>query len=114
MEKRSLGTKATRAVIVSTLFLRSYFYKEKNGIHVSDLGKAVYKTLATYVPEILSESLTREMEKDLEGIAIDISKQKEVLEKAKKIVKNVCDLFKEKEEEIGKSFFEALEKMRNK
>jgi DNA topoisomerase-1 len=112
LEKRSLGTKATRAVIVSTLFLRKYLYKQKDGIHVSSLGMAVYKTLSTYVPKILDETLTREIEEQLEEIAQDPKKKDAVIDKTKEILKDVCKAFKEKEEEIGISFINAIKEMR--
>ncbi|MEM4295447.1 MAG: DNA topoisomerase I [Candidatus Anstonellales archaeon] len=112
LEKRGLGTKATRAVIVSTLFLRKYLFKQKDGIHVSALGIAVYRTLADHVPNILNESLTREIEEDLEEIAKDPNKKAAVIEKAKAIITDACKAFKERELEIGTTFFDAIRSMR--
>ncbi len=112
LEKRNLGTKATRAMIVSTLFLRRYFVKEGYALRVSELGLAVYQTLSKYVPEILNEALTREIELKLEEVTQDPKKQRDVVEETEKLIRKVSDEFKANEEEIGKSLLEGLSKVK--
>ncbi|MFH1221884.1 MAG: DNA topoisomerase, partial [Candidatus Micrarchaeota archaeon] len=60
LEKRHLGTKATRAAIVDTLFRRGY----ANGapIEVTEFGLKVDEVLKKYAPEILDEELTKKIE----------------------------------------------------
>ncbi|MCK4714582.1 MAG: DNA topoisomerase I, partial [Candidatus Aenigmarchaeota archaeon] len=61
MEELNLGTKATRAGILQTLYDRAYI-KEKS-IQVTDLGEAVVSALEKHSPEIISVELTRKFDK---------------------------------------------------
>jgi DNA topoisomerase I len=72
MEKEQIGTKATRAEIIGTLFKRNYIIASQNlvGIEVIDLGFAVIEAMKKYVPNIVSTDFTRAMENDLEKIEI--------------------------------------------
>ncbi len=66
MEKESIGTKATRADVISTLVSRGYV---SGGLmEVTDLGLSVADALRRFSPSILSTKLTREMEEELEKI----------------------------------------------
>ncbi|RME79510.1 MAG: DNA topoisomerase I [Methanobacteriota archaeon] len=114
LEKKGLGTKATRAVVISTLFARRYLFKGPGGIHVTDLGMSVYKILSKHVPEIMSEELTRDIEASLEEITEKPDKQKKVLDKTKKVLTKILEKFREDEKEIGKEFVDALSSMREK
>ncbi|PSH00431.1 MAG: DNA topoisomerase I, partial [Nanohaloarchaea archaeon SW_7_46_7] len=58
LEKRELGTKATRAQIVDRLYDREYI--EGDPIEVTDLGLAIVETLEDHSPAVVSEELTRE------------------------------------------------------
>ncbi len=108
LEKRNLGTKATRAMIVATLFMRRYFVKYGHAIRVSELGLAVFRALSEYVPEILSEELTRHVEEELLEIAEKPKGQEKVLKEVKGLLSDVLKTFKENEEKIGQTFLEAL------
>jgi len=66
MEKEGIGTKATRADIISTLAGRGYVSGES--LEVSDLGLSVVETMARYAPSIISTGLTREIEEKLEAV----------------------------------------------
>ena len=58
LEKKNLGTKATRADIVDKLYDRKYI----NGtqIEVNELGENLIDTLNTYCHNLTSEKLTRD------------------------------------------------------
>jgi DNA topoisomerase-1 len=64
MEKREIGTKATRAQILDILYKRGYITDEK--IRVTPLGLSVVDTLEKYCPEVVSEELTRKFERKME------------------------------------------------
>lgn len=64
MEKENIGTKATRADIISTLVERGYV--EGSSMRVTDLGLAVIEIMEKYVPAIVTTKLTREIEERLE------------------------------------------------
>ncbi len=66
MERENIGTKATRADIISTLVKRGYV--EEGNMRVTELGFAVIKTMEKYAPMIVTTKLTREIEEKLEEI----------------------------------------------
>jgi len=108
LEKKNLGTKATRAVIVSTLFDRDYLTKEGKHILPTEFGEVVREVLKENVPTILDEELTRSLEKKIEGIQEGKMDKEEVIDEAKEIVYNISQEFKEKEEKIGKELLNAF------
>jgi DNA topoisomerase-1 len=103
MEKEQIGTKATRAQIISTLFNRNYIVTSQKffGIEATDLGFAVIETMKKYVPTIVSTDFTRAMEKDLENIEICKSKSFSVIEYAVDNLIEWLTRFKEKEVDRG-------------
>lgn len=68
MEHENIGTKATRADIIATLFKRKYLEQKRGGIEVTDLGFAVVESMRAHVPDIVSTDLTRSMEEQLEKV----------------------------------------------
>ncbi len=107
LEKRRLGTKATRAVVVETLFKRGYIENERS-IRPTPLGVAVEETFQVYLPSILDEEMTRSLELDLEGIQEGRKSVEEVVEKAKAHVVEIAEEFKGKEEAIGKALLKGI------
>lgn len=78
LEKRGLGTKATRSEIVETLYSRGYA-REKS-IEVTELGMRLVETLEKYSPIILDEKMTKKMTKELEKLKF----RKKILKNKKK------------------------------
>ena len=110
LEKKNLGTKATRAAIVETLYSRGYV-REK-AIEVTELGMRMAETLEKYSPIILDEELTREMTKELEEIEAskkkDLKKEEEkILGHAKKVVTKIAKEMTKNLEAMGKSLADA-------
>lgn len=105
LEKKNLGTKATRSEIIKTLYDRNYV-KDKQ-VQVTNLGIKVIETLEKYCPEILDENLTRQFEEEMEDIREGKYKKEKVLDEAKTTLTKVFDKFKKNEKEIGKSLGEA-------
>lgn len=109
LEKKNLGTKATRASILETLYDRNYV-KEKS-IQATSLGISLIETLEKNCPIIIDEKLTFEMEKSLENIRNSKKPENEkekILEKTKKIICDVSDLFNKNRLIIGKDLLEAI------
>lgn len=100
MEKRGLGTKGTRAQIIATLYKRGYIAGKR--IRVKDLGFRVYNLLKCFSPKILSEELTRELERDLEDIIEGKKSKDEVVDKAKKLLEQILSEMKEKESQLAR------------
>jgi len=80
MEREGIGTKATRAEIISTLLTRGYVKGEK--LVATDLGIAVIESMQEHCPQIISTKLTRETEKDLEAIEMGELDGRETIERA--------------------------------
>ena len=66
MEREGVGTKATRADIISTLIARGYVSGET--LVPTDLGFALIQAMLDHCPQIVSTSLTRDVETQLERI----------------------------------------------
>jgi len=110
MEKRNLGTKATRSQILDTLFKRGYLHGES--IEVTPLGLNVVDTLDKYCPEVLSEKLTRKFEREMEQIESGKISPERVIEEGKKTIIHISKEFSENEEKIGKELASSLKSTR--
>lgn len=111
LEKRELGTKATRASIIDTLYKRGYITGSQ--IQATQLGMSVALALEKNCPMILDEQLTRNFEEEMEKIKEEKSKEKmlkrekKVIEDAKKVLIKIAEQFKKHEQDIGKVLLEA-------
>lgn len=112
MEKRGLGTKGTRSMIVQNLFDRKYIIDKR--IQVTDLGMSTINTLGKYCPEILDVSLTNNFEKEMEMIQDGKKKGDEVISEAKDFLTKALKHFKKNEKEIGKELGKAAIETRDK
>ncbi|NPE26966.1 DNA topoisomerase I [Methanococcoides sp. SA1] len=113
LEKKNLGTKATRAAIVETLYSRGYV-REK-AIEVTELGMRMCETLEKYASIILDEKMTADMTEKLERIVVaekDFKKMSdEVLDEGKKNVDRIAKGMTENLEAMGKSLADANAKV---
>jgi len=110
LEKKSLGTKATRASIIDTLYQRGYV--KDTSIQVTPLGLQIIATFTKYAPDILDEKLTRHFEKDMEKIRERKQKMEVVLDAAKKILVNITNKFKLHINDIGAELLSAVRETR--
>jgi len=110
MEKRGLGTRATRSEILQTLYDRKYIAGKS--IQVTKLGETVTKVLKEFCPRILSEELTRHFEKEMEQVFNGKKKREKVVKKAQKFLTGVLKDFKKNERKIGKILLKGLETAR--
>jgi len=113
LEKKKLGTKATRAVVVDTLFKREYV--EGKSIMVKPLGIAIYDALEPFCPELMDEKLTRYFENEMSRIEkspADKSEKlmKKVIKEARCSVEKISQKFKKHDFEIGKKLAQAVRK----
>jgi DNA topoisomerase-1 len=110
MEEAEIGTKATRADIIQTLYDRKYVRDER--MIVTDLGFEVLEVLEKHCPTVVSIKLTRELEERMNKIQVNNEKREEVLMDAVEILKPVAEELKEKEEEIGEQLSNAIKRAR--
>ena len=105
MERQKIGTKATRADVISTLIARGYVAGES--MQVTDLGLSLMETLEKHSPSIVTTALTRGIEERLE----EIESGKEgtgplVRETVRSIARSLLEL-RENEDSIGSSIGSA-------
>jgi DNA topoisomerase-1 len=99
LEKRNLGTKATRSEIIDTLFQRGYV--QGKAIEATNLGISAIETLEKYCPKILDEELTRHFEIEMEKIREGQQKKEAILEDAKEAIIKITAELKKHQKEIG-------------
>ncbi len=107
LESKDLGTKATRAAIVDTLFNRGYIRDKR--IVVTDYGMSVYEALKQNVPPILDPALTRKLEVDMEEITHGKKGESTVIDEGKKMITEIIGIFNKNEKAIGASLSKGLE-----
>lgn len=110
LEKKNLGTKATRSMIVDTLFERGYL--DGKSIQATPLGLKLIEALEQYSPIIIDENLTRQLEEEMESLQEAktdfLKKEKEILDKAKEVIEKVSIEFKAQEQNIGATLAQGL------
>jgi DNA topoisomerase-1 len=99
MEKRGLGTKATRAQILQTLYDRGYI--KGKSIEVTGFGEKVVEVLNQYCPKIVSEEMTRKFEEEMELVREQKKKRDDIIDAAKKLLTEILTEFKENQDKIG-------------
>jgi DNA topoisomerase-1 len=112
LEKKNLGTKATRAATIDRLYNRNYI--ESEPIEVTELGLAIVETLDKHCPEVLSEELTREFEEKMEAIRNGEETSDEVVEEAREELSEMLAKFKQQEKEIGAELVNTIDAERKR
>ncbi len=110
MEEVDIGTKATRADIIQTLYDRKYVRDER--IVVTDLGFDVLEVLEKYCPTVVSIKLTKELEERMNEIQVNNEKRENVLIDAVEILKPAVKELKTKDKIIGEQLSNAIKKSR--
>jgi DNA topoisomerase-1 len=106
MEKRNLGTKATRSQIVDILFKRGYL--SGKSIEVTPLGLSVVDALENFCPLVLSEELTRKFEEEMDQITKSKIDSEKVLKEGKSKLTEILDEFKKNEAKIGQTLGKSI------
>jgi len=116
LEKRNLGTKATRASILETLYDRGYI-REKS-IEATSLGISLIETLEKYSPIIINEDLTKRLQDEMDTMAQSktkpIKEKNKIIEKAQSTIIEIAKDFTKYENEIGSALMDAEIKVREK
>lgn len=110
LEKRDLGTKATRADIVATLVDRHYVIGES--LTATDLGIHICEILENYCPKIVDEELTRHFELDMDAIREKKLDKDKVLAEAQKVILSILEDFKKHDKEIGEGLLKTFTETR--
>lgn len=107
LEKRNLGTKATRADIIDKLYDRKYI--EGNKIEVNKLGENLIDTLNSYCHDLTSEELTRDFENKLESINNDEITKEQIIDEGEKDVKDILKDIDDNLKSIGSKLYESYQ-----
>jgi DNA topoisomerase-1 len=110
MEHAEIGTKATRADIIQTLYDRGYVRNER--MVVTDLGFEVFAILKKHCPNIVSPEMTRELEARMNRILEGKEKRKRVLMSTVEILAPVLEELKKSEKIIGEQLSFAINRVR--
>ena len=96
MEKVGIGTEATRARIVETLYKRGYLEHGRSGDRVTPMGMTVSAMLEEMFPQLSTPDLTRELERELELVRLKKKSRDTVVEETKNIVSKLIAEFQSK------------------
>ncbi|MBM3705917.1 MAG: DNA topoisomerase I [Actinobacteria bacterium] len=106
MEELGLGTKATRHTIIQNLMSRGYV--RGNPLIPSEKAIAVIKILKKHAERISTPDMTSELELDMDGIVRGNETREEVVEKSKKMLKEVMIKLKNDRSEISQEIKKAV------
>lgn len=110
MESQNIGTKATRANIVDTLYDRGYVIGE--GMTPTPLAINVIEVLKKYCPKIIETSFTRELEKKMQDIESGKEQREHVLVEAIEHLRPVMNELEAKTAELGTELGKTIRETR--
>ena len=105
MEEQGLGTRATRAGILHTLYNRGYV--EGKSIEVTDFGREVIEILDEHCPRIISVEMTKKFEREMELVEEGKKERDQVIETSKTVLIEVLEDFKKNQTQIGEALSKA-------
>ena len=82
---------------------------QKSGLRPTEIGIAIVSSMKKYIPNIVSTSLTRDMETQLEQIESGNTTSVQVVENARNQIKDAIQSFNLNESKIGQEISSALE-----
>ncbi len=80
LEAEGIGRPSTYAPTISTIMTRGYIEKEAKALKPTDLAEIVTDVLVEHFPDIVDYGFTREMEEDLDEIALGKIKWRPLIE----------------------------------
>jgi DNA topoisomerase-1 len=109
MEEAEIGTKATRAEIIETLYKRGYVKDQR--MAATPLAFRITEVLAKYCPKVLDVAFTRELERDMEEIESGKQTREHVVLETIEYLKPVIEDLKMKEEQVGRELASIISDM---
>ena len=100
MEDSGIGTKATRADIIETLYKRSYIKDQR--ITATLLAFRITEILSKYCPKVIDITFTRELETKMEQIELGEQTRDQVVLETIDYLKPLVEDLKAKELEVGR------------
>lgn len=109
MENAEIGTKATRADIVETLYRRGYVREQR--MIANPLAFRITEILTKYCPKVIDVTFTRELETQMEQIESGKQTREHVVQQTVDYLKPIIQDLKTKEEEVGKELTTIIREM---
>jgi DNA topoisomerase-1 len=106
MENENIGTKATRANIIQTLYDRQYIANEQ--ISVTEIGLQITDVLRKHCPGVISSEFTRQLEERMEAIQREEEKKDQLLLDAKENLSKIITALKDYEKVVGEQLSRAI------
>ncbi len=106
MEQEEIGTKATRADIIKTLYDRRYF--SGRSITATEIAFSVVEAMENYSPSIISTDTTRRIEEHLEKIEQTQMDEADVIQEAVDQMLESLIAIKKVEKEVGANIAQAV------
>jgi len=114
LEKKNLGTKTTRSLIIDTLLDRGYL--EGKSLEATPLGVKLIESLEKYSPIIINPDLTEDLEVKMDAILEAKSdfdkKENDTINRVCKIIEEIAVECKKNEKEIGQALLEGTIELR--
>jgi DNA topoisomerase-1 len=110
MEEKEVGTKATRADVIQTLYDRKYVLD--TSMRVTALGFAVLEVLENNCPNVISIKLTRALEERMNMIRENNETRENVIAATIEVLKPALEEVKRKEKLVGDTLSKAVKKAR--
>jgi len=105
MEKRGLGTKATRHAIIERLY--EVKYAENDPVEPTCLGRAVIDALSAFAPRITTPNMTAELEAEMDAIANGRITRTEVVDHSRNLLGKIMDELIPQAAAVGESLKDA-------
>ena len=110
MEESEIGTKATRADIIETLYRRGYVTGQR--MSATPLASRIIEILTRYCPKVVDVTFTRELEAKMEQIELESETREHVVLETIDYLKPIIANLKRREKEIGEELATLLSDMR--
>ncbi len=110
METQQIGTKATRADVIQTLYDRNYI--AERSIKVTELGQKVTEILQKHASTMISVEFTRALEEKMRRIQEGKEKRENVLLEAVNHLRPVLEELRRQEQAIGTTLAEAVKQVK--
>ncbi len=111
LEKRGLGTKATRADIVESLYHRGYI--NEKSIEATELGIKIETIIDKYCPDMNDEVFTRKIEEEMDKVRENKISPEKTIKDAEEALIRILNKIKKNEIKIGKELIDANKETRD-
>jgi DNA topoisomerase-1 len=110
MERAEIGTKATRADIIQTLYDRNYVRNDR--MTITELGFEILEILEKYCPAVVSIKLTTQLEEKMNQTQTNSETREKILRDTVEALKPIMENIKQEENVIGEQLSEVVRKSR--